>query len=188
MLQFLEQYGYLALLLGTFFEGETAILIASSLIHKGIFKLSYTVLFAFCGSLASDWTYYLIGRINGKYFIDRNPKLKTKIEPVTNLFHRYQLPVLLSYRFLYGFRIIIPIVIGMSGFKPFRFFFYSVVAGIFWATLVSTIGYFVGLFLDLSPSSFEENFFIVVLSFTAFGLLVGYIIKRVVSKNLQISP
>jgi hypothetical protein len=38
MEEFLDQYGYLALTIGTFFEGETAILVASSLIHRVIFE------------------------------------------------------------------------------------------------------------------------------------------------------
>ena len=40
----LDQYGYLALLVGTFFEGETAILLASSLIPQQIFYLLFQVL------------------------------------------------------------------------------------------------------------------------------------------------
>jgi membrane protein DedA with SNARE-associated domain len=75
---FLEQYGYLALLIGTFFEGETAILVASSLIHQGLFEWPPTMIFGFAGSFISDWLYYFIGRLNGKYFIDKRPKLKAK--------------------------------------------------------------------------------------------------------------
>lgn len=184
MQHFLDQYGYIALAIGTFFEGETAILIASSLIHKGVFELPYTVFFGFFGSFVSDWIYYLVGRFNGKYFVDRKPKLKAMVSPVTNLFHRHQIPILLSYRFLYGFRIIIPVVIGMSGLPPARFLFYTIVAGLFWATVVSTMGYAVGSFFELEASSFERNFVYVVLGFATFGMLVGYSVKRLISKNI----
>jgi membrane protein DedA with SNARE-associated domain len=185
MQEFLDQYGYIALAIGTFFEGETAILIASSLIHKGVFQLPYTIFFGFFGSFISDWIYYLVGRFNGKYFVDRKPKLKAMVSPVTNLFHRYQLPILLSYRFLYGFRIIIPVVIGMSGLPPARFLFYTIVAGLFWATVVSTMGYAVGAFFQLEASSFERNFVYLVLGFATFGMLVGYTVKRLISKNIM---
>lgn len=184
MQYFLDQYGYIALAIGTFFEGETAILIASSLVHKGVFELPYTVFFGFFGSFVSDWIYYLVGRLNGKYFVDRKPKLKEMVSPVTNLFNKYQLQVLLSYRFLYGFRIIIPVVIGMSGFPPARYLFYTMIAGLFWASVVSTLGYAVGAFLELEASSFEKNFLYVVLGFATFGLLVGYSVRRLISKNI----
>ena len=55
MEKFLDEYGYIALMIGTFFEGETAILVASSLIHRGLFEGPYTVLFGFTGSFISDW-------------------------------------------------------------------------------------------------------------------------------------
>lgn len=184
MQYFLDQYGYIALAIGTFFEGETAILIASSLVHKGVFELPYTVFFGFFGSFISDWIYYLVGRLNGKYFVDRKPKLKTMVSPVTNLFNKYQLQVLLSYRFLYGFRVIIPVVIGMSGFPPARYLFYTIIAGLFWASVVSTLGYAVGAFFELEAASFERNFLYVVLGFATFGLLVGYSVKRLISKNI----
>ncbi|NBP71120.1 MAG: hypothetical protein EBU52_20570 [Cytophagia bacterium] len=163
MQQFLDQYGYLALLVGTFFEGETAILIASSLIHKGFFEFP-----------------------NGKYFIERKPKLKALVAPVTNLFHRYQIQLLLSYRFLYGFRIIIPVVFGMSGLTPSRYLLFTIVSGLFWASVVSTVGYFVGSIFQLDTSSFENNFAYVVIGFTTFGLLIGYIVKRIVSNSLHV--
>jgi membrane protein DedA with SNARE-associated domain len=187
MQHFLDQYGYLALLFGTFFEGETAILIASSLIHKGIFELHYTVMFAFAGSFISDWVYYLVGRLNGKYFVNRKPKLKQLADPITNLFNRYQLQLLLSYRFLYGFRIIIPVVIGMSNFSASRYLFFTVVSGLLWATTVSIIGYGIGFSFNLDASSFENNFLLVVIGFTTFGLLIGYTVKRIISKNLPAS-
>ncbi|MCU0420302.1 MAG: hypothetical protein MUC38_11680, partial [Cyclobacteriaceae bacterium] len=82
MEEFLDQYGYMALTVGTFLEGETAILLASSLIHRGAFSGLPTVLFAFAGSFVSDWIYYLIGRFNGQVFIARRPSLQARLEPM----------------------------------------------------------------------------------------------------------
>ena len=112
------------MLVGTFFEGETAILVASSMIHQDLYDAGPTVFFGFAGSFISDWLYYLIGRLNGKFFIDKRPKLRAKLETVENLFRKNQLQILFSYRFLYGFRVIIPIVIGMSHVKPMQYLFF----------------------------------------------------------------
>jgi membrane protein DedA with SNARE-associated domain len=185
MQHFLDEYGYLALLVGTFFEGETAILIASSLIHKGVFELPYTILFAFGGSFISDWIYYLVGRFNGKYFINRKPKLKQLVNPITNLFNRYQLQLLLSYRFLYGFRVVIPVIIGMSEFPLSRYLFYTLISGLIWATVVSSIGYTIGSFFNLEASSFENNFLFVIIGFTTFGLLIGFLVRKLINKSLS---
>src|SRR5436190_16379389 len=99
-------------MVGSFLEGETAILVTSSLIYRGLFFGPYTVLFAFAGSFASDWIYFLVGRLNGKYFVAHRPRLREKIKPVQYFFERNKVQILFSYRFLYGFRIIIPLIIG----------------------------------------------------------------------------
>src|SRR5882672_5781512 len=99
MEDFLHQYGYIALTLGTFFEGETAILIASSLVHSGLFKGPYTVFFGFFGSFVSDWLYFIIGRLNGKYFIEKRPKMKERLRPTQEFFKTHRLQILFTYRF-----------------------------------------------------------------------------------------
>lgn len=185
MEEFLNQYGYLALLLGTFMEGETAILMASSLIYRGVFDFPLTVIAAFAGSFVSDWIYYIIGRLNGKYFLAKRPKLNAKVKPVTDFFHQHKFQILFSYRFLYGFRILIPVVIGMSGLRPLSFLFYSTVTGLLWATTVSTTGYWIGRLLELRVQSFEDNILFIVLGFGSLGLLIGYTIKHVAMRKMQ---
>jgi len=172
-------------MVGTFFEGETAILVASSLIHQGIFDPLPTVLAGFMGSFISDWLYYLIGRLNGKYFIEKRPKLKAKLEPVKNLFRKHQIQILFSYRFLYGFRVVIPLVIGMSQIKPAQFLFYSITSGLVWALTVSTVGYFVGKYFNLQTTVFEENILFIVIGFASFGIILGYTLKYFATKSLQ---
>ncbi|MDZ4715971.1 MAG: DedA family protein [Cytophagales bacterium] len=186
MEEFLHEYGYIALTAGTFLEGETAILVASSLVYSGFFNGPYTVLFAFFGSFASDWLYFLIGRSNGKYFIEKRPALQKRFDPVQKFFHKNQIQILFSYRFLYGFRVILPLLIGMSGVRPLQFLGYSVSAGLFWATTVSTIGYFAGLIFKLTPESFEENFLLVILGFSSLGLLIGFTVKHFAEKKMGI--
>ncbi len=186
MEEFLHQYGYLALALGTFVEGETAILVASSLVYSGVFSGPETIFFAFIGSFASDWFYFLIGRLNGNYFVDRRPSLKARLEPVSRFFESHRLQILLSYRFLYGFRTILPLMIGLTGVRPFHFLGYSVFAGLLWATVVGTVGYFAGELFQLTPRSFEDHGLIVVLSFGTFGFLIGLAIKHFAEKKMQL--
>lgn len=182
---FLGQYGYYALTIGTFFEGETAILVASSLIHKGLFAVPYTIFFGFLGSFISDWLYYLIGRWNGRYFISRRPKLQARLLPLQHFFAKHQVQILFTYRFLYGFRIIIPVMIGMSHISPLRYLGYSLLTGIMWATTVSSVGYVVGRFLNLPVATFEENLLFIVLGFATLGIVIGYTIKRIAMRGIE---
>ncbi|HEX5171255.1 MAG TPA: DedA family protein [Cyclobacteriaceae bacterium] len=186
MEDFLDKYGYFALMIGTFFEGETAILVASSLSHTGLFKIPYTVLFGFTGSFVSDWIYYLIGRFNGKYFIAKRPKLKEKVQPINDFFHKHKIQILFTYRFMYGFRVVIPLIIGMSNVKPLQYLGYSLVTGIIWASTVSSTGYFIGKFLNLKTEVFEQNILFIISGFALFGLLMGYFVKRITQKEMRL--
>lgn len=183
MEKFLDEYGYLALVVGTFLEGETAILVVSSLTGTGMFSLPAVIMFGFLGSFMSDWLYYLIGRLNGKYFIDRRPALKQKALPVIKFFERYKLPILVAYRFLYGFRLVIPLVIGMSGVRPMQFLGFSIISGLIWATSVSTAGYYAGLIFNVTASTFRENFLVIVAAFALCGITLGFAVNRFVFRN-----
>jgi len=184
--ELLNNYRYVALMVGTFFEGETAILMASSLIHKGFFSGPQTILFAFTGSFISDWLYYFIGRANGKIFLERRPKLQAKVEPVTSFFCRNQLQILLTYRFLYGFRVIIPVIIGMSKIRPSQFLFYTVFTGLVWASVVSFLGYIIGHTFGVSTESIKQNLPLILVSFAAFGIFLGVIVKRLFHRTLAV--
>jgi membrane protein DedA with SNARE-associated domain len=187
MEKFINEFGYIALMIGTFFEGETAILTASSLIYRGLFEFPFTVFAAFFGSFVSDWIYYLIGRLNGKVFIAKRPKIAAKVKPVTDFFHRNKFQILFSYRFLYGFRVIIPLVIGMSGLRPLSYLFYSIVTGLIWATTISTAGYWAGRLLTIEVKTFENNFVFIMIGFALFGLTIGYIVKRIAMRDMGIA-
>ena len=50
--QFLHDFGYFALFLGTFFEGETILVLAGFLAFRGYMDINIVVVVAFCGSYA----------------------------------------------------------------------------------------------------------------------------------------
>ncbi len=188
MEELISRLGYFALALGTFLEGETSLLLASSLSSAGILKFYYVVLFGFLGSLVSDWFYFLIGRLNGKFFIERRPALKTKLVPVSTFFEKNKFQVLMSYRFLYGFRIIIPLMIGMTNIKPIHFLGFSFAAGLTWSTMVCLIGYFVGLYFKLDQQFFVQNLWLLIIGFASVGLTVGFIVNKIATKRILNQP
>ncbi len=188
MEKFLEDYGYIALLIGSFLEGETSILIASSLIYRGYFEIPDTVFFGFAGSFLSDWIYFTIGRLNGRYFIAKRPALLARIAGVQDFFDTHKYQILFTYRFLYGFRVIIPLIIGMSRIRPLQYLFYSILSGLLWSGVVTTVGYFIGRFLDIKPEIFEENILYIILGFATFGVLLGFIVKRIAFKKINSDP
>jgi membrane protein DedA with SNARE-associated domain len=114
--------------------------------------------------------------------------MKMRMEPIQQFFKTHRHQILFSYRFLYGFRAILPLMIGMSGVKPLQFLGYSLLAGVLWATLVSVVGYWGGIIFELTPSSFEQNLLVVIVGFAVFGMLVGLAIKTFAEKRIGLKP
>ncbi|MBT1703524.1 DedA family protein [Chryseosolibacter indicus] len=153
---------------------------------KVFFSVPYTIFFSFLGSFVSDWLYYIIGRLNGKLFIEKRPKLRSKIEPVIKFFQKNKIQILFTYRFLYGFRVIIPLIIGMSNIRPLQFLGYSIIAGLLWSSLVTLMGYFVGRIFGVSIESFENNLVLILVGFASFGLLIGYTVQLFAKRQMNL--
>ena len=72
--QFLHDFGYFALFLGTFFEGETILVLAGFLAFRGYMDINLVVVVAFFGSYAGDQLWYFLGRKHGRKLLARKPR------------------------------------------------------------------------------------------------------------------
>jgi len=148
----LNTYGYVALMLGTFLEGETILVAAGFLAHQGYLKLSWVIVFAFVGTYAGDQLYFFLGRAKGMRLIESKPRWQAKSARVFALLQKHQIPVIVGFRFLYGIRTVTPFIIGASGLSPVRFIIWNFIGAGAWAVVVGTLGYLFGrsveVFLD----------------------------------------
>ena len=68
---FIKDYGYFALFVGTFLEGETILVLGGLAAAAGDLDLGWVIVVAFCGSLAGDQTVFFIGRFLGTRLLAR---------------------------------------------------------------------------------------------------------------------
>jgi membrane protein DedA with SNARE-associated domain len=145
----IRDYGYWALLIGTFFEGETILIIAGLSAHLGLLQLPYVMLIAFIGSFSGDQLYYFIGYFKGRELLQKHLKWQRRVERVNKYIERYHNFVMLGFRFVYGMRIMTPFVIGtFKNIKTIRFFILNAIGAIIWSVSVSAGGYFFGYALE----------------------------------------
>src|SRR5258708_25040485 len=142
--QLISDNGYLAILITTFFEGETIQIFAGWAAHKGLLTYPYVVLAGFAGSLAGDQLYYWLGRRFGRPLMHRFPRLERSSEPALALLRRYDNWFILGFRFVYGVRNIAPFACGVAGIGVLRYTLLNMVAAAVWASTFCTIGYFFG--------------------------------------------
>jgi membrane protein DedA with SNARE-associated domain len=148
MLHALEQlvadYGYVAILIGTFFEGETILLVGAFAAHEGYLRIDLVVLIAFIGSCAGDQFWYMLGRRYGRARLMNRPFLADRVTRITRWLDRYPTLFILGFRFVYGIRNIAPVVIALSKIPPWRFYVLNVVAAALWAVTGGVAGYLFG--------------------------------------------
>lgn len=152
--QFLSEYGYLAVLAGTFLEGESVLLLAGLAAQQGYLSLSYVMAVAFCGATLGDQVFYFLGRHVGARLLGIWPGVQARANLLLALLKRYDAPLIIAVRFMYGFRILGPIAIGASAVPPLRFLAFNALGAALWAPLIAGAGYAFGyalrsLFADL---------------------------------------
>ena len=131
------------LILGkTILEGETIVVLAGLAAHQGYLVLTRVILAAFLGSLDGDQLFFYLGRKHSQAVLTRRPTWKQTAEKVHKLMNRFQTPMILSFRFLYGLHTVAPFVIGMSSVSVKKFILLNAAGALVWATAIASGGYF----------------------------------------------
>jgi len=139
-----QHFGYPAIVLGTFLEGETILVVGGFAAHRGYLSLPLVMACAFAGSFIGDQIYFFIGRKKGLAYLKKKPAAREKIARFQSLLERYNTIIILSFRFLYGLRTVAPFTIGLSSVSAKRFFILNVVSALAWSVTVGGLGYFFG--------------------------------------------
>ncbi|MEM9823985.1 MAG: VTT domain-containing protein, partial [Bacteroidota bacterium] len=109
-------------------------------------------------------------RKQGQPYVDKRPKMKAKIKKVSYLFEKHPNALLMIYRYLFGFRIVVPIMIGLTDYSLARFVFLSIVGGIVWVCLFGFLGYHCADQILRNLSFIQENIWAFLLLLTIFGI------------------
>lgn len=144
MEEFIAHWGYLAILAGTFFEGEAVLLLAGAMAHSGLLSLPWVMVAAFTGSLLGDQLWFHVGQRYGKPFIAKRPHLAARTEAVQKWLHRYGMAFVISFRFMVGLRSVTPVLLGASDYPLRRFAPLNIVGGAVWAVCFGYAGYGMG--------------------------------------------
>ena len=140
----IQSYGYLAVAVGTFLEGETVLILAGAAASLGHLSMPVVIAVATMASFAGDQLYFHLGRSYGARLLARFPSLQSRTARARELLERHHMPVILSIRFLYGLRIAGPIAIGMSSVPWLRFLALNLAGAIVWAAAIAGAGYWGG--------------------------------------------
>ena len=145
-----RRYGYLALLAGTFFEGETILIIGGLLARMGYLELPAVMLIAFVGSFSGDQFYFHLGRLKGVELLARHPRWQRRVHEVHERIEKYHDLIMLGFRFVYGMRIMTPFVLALNKkVRTSRFVLLNAIGAAIWSVVISGGGYLFGSAVEI---------------------------------------
>jgi len=142
--ELLDSYGYLAIFIGTFLEGETIVILGGMLVAGGQMSLEGVIISAFAGSSLSDQLMFSLGKYKGSALLKRFPRIDRKRKRVSRLLAKYDAFLILGFRFIYGIRNVTPIILGLSRITHRRFLILNLIGTAIWAVLFTGGGYYFG--------------------------------------------
>ncbi len=145
----IEDHGYLGLVLGSFIEGETFVLLAGFAAYRGYLSLPLVIVVATLINFAWDQFYFWVGHRHGPWVLKRFASMEGKINRMLARLERHDVAFIIAVRFLYGLRIAGPIAIGMSKVRWPRFFALNLLGAVLWAVLFAGLGYVFGNAMEL---------------------------------------
>lgn len=174
----IAQWGYAVVVLGTLVEGETVLLAAGFLAHRGYLSLPGVILFAFAGSVAGDQIYFHFGRHYGASLLHRRPSWRRAADRARALLGKFETPFVLGFRFLYGFRSLTPVLLGAAGYPVARFAVLNAAGGMLWSASVATAGYLFGGVLETLLGDLHRHELWILAALAAIAMTTAIVRRR----------
>src|ERR1700752_2319869 len=121
----IDSYGYLAVFVGAFLEGETILALAGLAAYRGYMEFHFVVLVAMFAGFLGDQFYFFLGRYKGQKVLARFPHASQRAQRFDAMLARWHAPLIIGIRFMYGFRIVGPILLGMGRVPAWKFVLYN---------------------------------------------------------------
>lgn len=169
----IAQYGYAALVIGSLAEGETVTLLGGVAAQQGLLKFPLVVLAVAVGGMIGDQVLYLLGRRYGDPLLRRFSRHRDKIRQAQKMIQRRPYLFVIGTRFMYGFRVIGPLLIGASHLPPKIFLPLNILGALIWALIFTTLGYAGGEVIAPWLHSLDHHLKHLVWLFLAIALVVG---------------
>ena len=175
-------FGYPAIAVGTFFEGEVILILGGFAAHRGYLSLPLVIAAAFLGSLLGDQFYFFMGRYRGRAFLAKHPDWNGKIERYNGLMMRFGTPFILMFRFMYGLRTVSPFAIGMSEIPAVKFVILNAASAAVWAVALGTLGYFFGSAMEVVLEDVKKYEIAVMGGLVAIAVAV-YLVRSILNRK-----
>jgi len=167
----LQDFGYVAVFLGCFLEGEAILVAAGFFASRGYLDPYAVAGVGFSGAYLGHIFWFWLGRVHGVRLLDRFPRMKRHFGKGVRVFERYGAAAIIITQWLYGLRITCAVIIGMSKISLIKFFTYQAMSCAVWVVVISTAGFYFGRAIERVLGRVEhiEKYGLIVILAVAVG-------------------
>ena len=147
LLDLFMRYGYAMVFVAATLEPDATLLASTFLAHRGYLDFRFVILIVVAATVTANQVYFWVARGYGQTRLAGMRSLRLYGRAI-GWISRYRIALTLGSRFIYGFRIAIPMAGGASGMSPLLFTVVDVIGAIVWAGIVGSAGYALGHLLE----------------------------------------
>jgi len=144
----IDSYGYLAVFVGAFLEGETILALAGLAASRGYLDFAAVAAIAMVAGFLGDQFFFFLGRVRGQALLRRFPRWRARAHRFDAMLARWHAPLIVGIRFMYGLRILGPVMLGMGRVAAWKFLVFNFIGAAIWAPLIAGLGYLFGAILE----------------------------------------
>ena len=149
--------------------------------------LGLIIFIAGLGGFVGDQIYFYIGRYNKKYIQRKLTKQRRKFAVAHLLLQKFGWPIIFIQRYMYGFRTVIPMSIGITRYSAKKFAFINLISAWAWAAITILLAWHFGQLIWAGIDWAESHWYLAVpiiggfLASLFFGL--KYMEKRILNER-----
>ena len=184
-IELLKEYGYIILFVWCIMEGEMALIMAGILAHTTHMHIALAIFVAGLGGFVGDQIYFYLGRYNKKYIAKRLHTQRRKFAVAHIMLKKYGWPIIFLQRYMYGFRVIIPLCIGLTGYDAKKYAFINLISAWCWAAITTIPAWILGEQILVLLQEAKEHWYVAIPVVAIFMGLLIYAFKRIENKILN---
>lgn len=146
-LEYLQTYGYIVLFVYSLGGGLIGIVAAGVLSALGKIDLFSSIVIASIANIIGSTFLVYLGRYQKQEISQYLQKHRRKVARVQLWLRKFGVFLILIHKYIYGFKAILPLVIGVSKYSFLRFLIWNGIASVLWGVLMGLSGRFASHFV-----------------------------------------
>lgn len=171
-----SEWFYVIIFCWCILEGEIALILAGIAAHAGHVNLPFVIFVAGLGAFCGDQFYFYIGRFSKNYIQKKLASQRRKFAVAHILLNKFGWPVIFMQRYMYGFRTVIPMSIGVTRYDAKKFAFINLISAWVWAAITILLAWYFGDEIWIGVHWAEKHWYYALPLVAVFlgGLLFGF--------------